>query len=345
MPSGYAIIANGLVKRYTTWERRGFLKRVKRVVEALRGVSFTVRWGEVFGLLGPNGAGKTTTVKIISTLLLPDKGTASVAGYDVVSEPVRVRERIGVVLSVERGFFWKLTGRENLRYFGMLRGLRGRQLDEAVERAVRLVGLDELGAVNKLYEEYSLGMKARLALARALLHDPPVLILDEPTLGLDPPSARRIRELLIRLARENGKAVLITTHNMFEAEIVCDRVAIISEGRIAAIGSPDELKGMVAKSVTVTVRFRAHRAAATSLTGLEEGIAKALGTRNLRVEEEEGSNNLRLRVLVKPGEEEETISRVVAVLSGLGYSVRSIEVGKPTLEDVFIALTRRGEQA
>ena len=345
MASGYAITARGLVKRYTTWERRGLFKRAKKTIEALRGVSFTVRWGEVFGLLGPNGAGKTTTVKILSTLLLPDEGEATVAGYSVVSEPVEVRERIGVVRSVERGFFLKLTGRENLRYFGMLRGLRGRQLDEAIERSIKLVGLDELGAENKLYEEYSLGMKARLALARALLHDPPVLILDEPTLGLDPPSARRIRELLVRLARENGKAILITTHNMFEAEMICDRVAIISEGRIAAIGSPDELKGMVAKSVPVTVRFRAHHAAAFSPAVLEEEIASVLGTRNLCVEEEGGLNNLRLRVLVKPGEEEETISRVVAVLSRLGYSVRSIEVSKPTLEDVFIALTRRGGQA
>jgi ABC-2 type transport system ATP-binding protein len=163
----HAVLVEGLVKNYVTYARKGFFRKEKRIIHALKGVSFNVRWGEVFGLLGPNGAGKTTTVKIITTLLLPDGGKAIVNGYDVIREPIKVRASIGVVLNVERGFFWKLTGRENLKYFGMLRGLKGKEFEESIDRVASLVGLDELSAIDKLYEEYSLGMKARLALARA----------------------------------------------------------------------------------------------------------------------------------------------------------------------------------
>jgi len=330
-----AIEARGLVKRYVTWERRGLFRRRRRSVEALRGVSFSTRWGEVFGLLGPNGAGKTTTVKILSTLLLPDEGGARVAGYDVVTEAVMVRDSIGVVLSVERGFFWKLTGRENLRYFGMLRGLRGRELEERVSRVLRLVGLEELGAADKLYEEYSLGMKARLALARALLHDPRVLILDEPTLGLDPVSARRIRELVVRLAHEEQRAVLITTHNMFEAEMICDRVAIIDEGVIKAIGSPEELKAKIAHSVPIVIRFRGDRGPGEAEKALRAGL-EVLGLSVKPVED-----GYVARILVRSGEDEEVLARAIAVLAKLGFSIRSVEVSKPSLEDVFVALTTR----
>ncbi|MDK2464891.1 MAG: ABC transporter ATP-binding protein, partial [Candidatus Korarchaeota archaeon] len=199
-----AISVRDLEKRYTTYLRRGMFKRERKVVEALKGVSFDVRRGEVFGLLGPNGAGKTTTVKILCTLLLPDGGRASVLGYDVVEQAPDVRRRIGVSLTVEKGFFWKLTGRENLTYFGMLYGMDGPQLRERVEEVLRVVGLTDLGVEDKLYEEYSLGMKARLSIARALLTDPDVLILDELTLGLDPPArAMAVRESFVRL-----KAVL-----------------------------------------------------------------------------------------------------------------------------------------
>jgi len=213
-----AIKVSKLMKNYVSYDRKGFLKKEKRIVKALKGVTFEVKWGEVFGLLGPNGAGKTTTVKILTTLLLPDDGKAYVNGYDVVKKPIKVRESIGVVLNVERGFFWKLTGRENLRYFGMLKGMKGKELEDRIEEVLSTVGLDKIGASDKLYEEYSLGMKARLALARALITDPQILILDEPTLGLDPPAAREIRQLLVKHAKEERKSVMVTTHNMFEAE-------------------------------------------------------------------------------------------------------------------------------
>ncbi len=333
-----AIEARDLVKNYVTWERKGFIKRTRKIVKALRGVSFTVEKGEVFGLLGPNGAGKTTTVKIITTLLLPDSGEAIVLGYDVISEAEKVREVIGVTLSVEKGFFWKLTGRENLKYFGMLRGLKGRYLDERIERVLDLVGLKELGAADKLYEEYSLGMKARLALARALLHDPPVLILDEPTIGLDPASARTIRELLVKLARDEEKTVLITTHNMFEAELICDHVAIIDKGKIIAYGTVDELKRKAADRVSLELIVSIPK---TLLNGLEEKIIALIGLREIALESVE-TGRTRIKIVAKPGEEEYVIERMLEWFYSNKIRVHQVRIREPSLEDVFIILTKGG---
>jgi ABC-type multidrug transport system, ATPase component len=242
-----AVEARELVKTYKVKKKQGLFRSLYENIEALRGVSFKVKYGEVVGLLGPNGAGKTTTIKILSTLLLPDSGTAMVAGYDVVKEPEKVRRNIGLMLTVEKGFYGKLTGRENLEYFAALYGLNKQQALERINYLVKLLELDKLNADRKLFEEFSLGMKARLSLARALLSDAPILLLDEPTLGLDPPSARRIRELVKELAHGEKKAVLYTTHNMFEAEIVCDRIILINKGQIVAEGTPSELKEKIPK--------------------------------------------------------------------------------------------------
>lgn len=331
-----AIKAENLEKKYFTYLRKG-LRKEKNLVHALKGISFSVERGEVFGLLGPNGAGKTTTVKILSTLLLPDSGRAYVMGYDVVREPEEVRKRIGVSLSVERGFFWKLTGRENLKYFGMLYGLDGSMLKERVDHALKLVGLDELGASDKLYEEYSTGMKARLSIARAILTDPEVLILDEPTLGLDPNSARLVRELLMRVAHEEGKTVLLTTHNMFEAEIVCDRVAIINSGRIIALDTVEGLKELVRGNITV--ELQATLPAKVSLSDLSSQISRELGD---SVEVIAESEEVRVKAIAIPAERERVTQALLSKLLSIGGSVKRIEVKEPTLEDAFIELTREG---
>ncbi|RDD53325.1 MAG: ABC transporter ATP-binding protein [Candidatus Korarchaeota archaeon NZ13-K] len=328
-----AIEVEGLEKRYVTYLRRG-IRRERSVVHALKGISFSVERGEVFGLLGPNGAGKTTTVKILSTLLLPDSGRATVMGYDVVREPKEVRRRIGVSLSVERGFFWKLTGRENLRYFGMLYGLDGGELKGRVDSLLRLVGLEELGASDKLYEEYSTGMKARLSIARALLTDPEVLILDEPTLGLDPNSARMVRELMIRLAHEEGKTVLVTTHNMFEAEIMCDRVAIMNEGRIVAMDTVENLKRIVEGEVTIEVLLMLPARLSTS--ELREELHRGIGR---PVEVMIASEEVRVRVSSTQAEVEGLTQVLLGRLHSLGCGVRRVEVTEPSLEDVFVKLT------
>jgi len=329
---GVAIEVRDLVKRYVTKKRSGLLRSRMEVVEALRGVSFVVRHGEVVGLLGPNGAGKTTTVKIIATLLIPDGGVARVEGFDVVEEANEVRKRIGIMLSVEKGFYGKLTGRENLEYFGALYGIPENILRQRIDYLLKLLELDKLGAVDRLFEEFSLGMRARLAFARALLKDPPVLLLDEPTLGLDPPTARRIRGLVRELTRQ-GKAVLYTTHNMFEAEMVCDRILLINRGRIVAEGTPEDLKSRIPKMRALEVHVR----------NLDESVVEKL--RNVigpTVSVAQSSDGLPvIRVVMQ--RPEEVVDDVVKLLASSNIDIVRLRIEEPTLEDVFMYFTS-GEQ-
>jgi len=322
--------ARGLVKEYV--DCRGLFRRVCRRVRALDGLSFSVEGGEVYGLLGPNGSGKTTTVKILSTLLLPDSGDAFVDGFSVVRDPIRVRERIGVMLSVERGFFWKLTGYENLKYFGLLYGLNGRELEERIREVSDLLGLRELGVLERMFEDMSMGMKARLGLARALLKDPRVLLLDEPTLGLDPPSARRIREVLREQVRR-GKAVLITTHNMFEAEIVCDRVGFIARGRIVAEGSPRDLKLRVRDRVALVFSLAGE---SWSLELLADRLRREYG---VEASISQGGDQKVLRALAYPEAEGRVIGLVLREAERFNVKIVGFRVEEPSLEDVFIAVT------
>ncbi len=327
---GDAIVADGLVKNYVTKKRKGLLKSEKEVIHALRGVSFKVRHGEVVGLLGPNGAGKTTTIKILATLLIPDGGRAAVEGYDVVRNAKEVRKRIGVMLTVEKGFYGKLTGRENLEYFGALYGLDMSEIRKRVKELMELLELSKLGAEDRLFEEYSLGMKARLALARALLKDPPVLLLDEPTLGLDPPSARKIRSLVRDLARRERKAVLYTTHNMFEAELVCDRILMINKGTIVAEGSPEELKARIPKLRALVAVVRGSRI--KSLTAkLESSLSIKVSSKFIEEDVAEVKFNVE-----KP---EEVIDELVRAVTSLGMELVRLRIEEPTLEDVFIFFT------
>jgi ABC-2 type transport system ATP-binding protein len=330
-----AIEVRNLVKRYRVWTG-GLLRRRYEVIEALRGLSFRVDYGEVYGLLGPNGAGKTTAVKIISTLLLPDSGDAFVCGYSSIREPYKVRECLGVMLSVERGFFWKLTGIENLRYFGTLYGIPRSELDNRIRRVAELTGLYEVRAHKRRFEDMSLGMKARLALARALLRDPRVLVLDEPTLGLDPPSARRIRSLVRELARK-GRGILLTTHNMFEAEMVCDRVGIIVKGRIIAEGTPDELKARVKGKSSVVVLVRGPR---ERVEAIAEAARRELGIpASLTDDASEGHH--RLRLVCDPESTGRVSAWVAEKALTLGVRVVGWRIEEPTLEDVFVEVAGR----
>ncbi len=211
----------------------------KRETVALRSLNLSVPRGSVFGLLGPNGAGKTTTVRILSTLLTPTAGRASVLGFDVMKQTAQVRENIGFVLGGDRGLYGRLTGKQNLEYFAALNHVEPRL---ASRRSDEL--LDEVGLADRrdaLVEQYSRGMKQRLHIARGLLTDPEVLFMDEPTIGLDPQVAREVRSLIPRLAAR-GKTVLLTTHYMFEADVLCERLALIDHGEIVASGSPSEIK-------------------------------------------------------------------------------------------------------
>ena len=313
-----AIEAVDLVKRYSTYIRLGLFRKVRRDVTALDRVSFSVDRGSVFGLLGPNGAGKTTTVRILSTLLLPDSGDGYIDGFSVTREPDRVKRVLGVVLSVDKGFYGKLTGRENLVYYGMLYGLSRSDSVRVANDLLDLVGLSE--SRDRLYEEYSLGMKARLSIAKALIHDPDVVILDEPTLGLDPVSARKIRSV-IRDLSSRGKTVMVTTHNMWEAEVLCDRIAIISSGRIIAQGSVDELKRMSNAARVVEARVYGDPSRVPPQFVVERVVD---GIMYLKASLTDSSDV--------------SVDKLVSMLRDRGLKVLALSVREPSLEDVFIDL-------
>ncbi|GBD85983.1 fluoroquinolones export ATP-binding protein/MT2762 [bacterium BMS3Abin02] len=212
--------------------------RASQPVVALDGIDLTVEEGTIHGLLGPNGAGKTTLVKILATVLIPTEGTASVLGFDVVAETARVRPLIGLVFGGDRGLYTRLTARQNLIYWAALYGVSASETPAVVDRLLDRVGL--ANRAGERVETFSRGMKQRLHLARGLVSDPPVLFLDEPTIGLDPMASLEFRRLVAEL-RDNGKTVFLTTHNMAEAEALCDRVSLIDRGRILATESPTTL--------------------------------------------------------------------------------------------------------
>ncbi len=301
----------------------GTLRRKWKNVEAVRGVSFEIQEGELFGLLGPNGAGKTTTIKMLITLLIPTKGTARVLGHDVVKDAREVRRRIGYVFGGERGVYERLSGYDNLRYFAELYGVPPKRIRPRIEELLELVGLK--GREQERTEGYSRGMKQRLHIARGLLHDPPVVFLDEPTIGLDPVGARELRATIASLA-EAGKTILLTTHYMFEADALCDRIAVINRGEIVAHGTPADLKREVAEGTVVEVE----------VFGLPDGTVERVrtlaGVTGVSTEEREQTQLL----IVQTQPDVELTQSILGTLDGA--SVGRISRREPTLEDAYVTL-------
>ncbi len=209
---------------------------IQHEIRVLDGLDLKVRRGEIFALLGPNGVGKTTLLKVLATLLRPDAGSVRVSGFDVMTEGRRVRQQIGWVHSDERSFYWRLSGRENLCFFGRLWNLTGKSLDRRIEELSDLLGMHEF--LDHRFDAYSTGMRQRLAVARGLLGGAEVLLLDEPTRGLDPEAARILLESLRFLTESTGATVLMVTHRIAEVEAVCDRIGVLRRGRIEEIDSP-----------------------------------------------------------------------------------------------------------
>ena len=207
-------------------------------VKAVQNVSFSAPDGQITGLLGPNGAGKSTTLRMLYTLLKPDSGSAQVDGFDVKQSPLEVQTRIGV-LSDARGLYHRLTGRENIRYFGRLHGLEGEALEKQIDSLIVLLDMQPIA--DRKTEGFSTGEKLKVAIARTLVHDPRNVMLDEPTNGLDVISTRAMRQFILRL-REQGKCVLFTSHIMQEVAALCDQIVIIARGEVCAMGSPNELR-------------------------------------------------------------------------------------------------------
>jgi ABC-2 type transport system ATP-binding protein len=313
--------AHDLHRTYRT--STGTLRRKWHNVEAVRGVSFEIQEGELFGLLGPNGAGKTTTIKMLITLLIPTKGTARVLGYDVVKDAREVRRRIGYVFGGERGVYERLSGYDNLRYFAELYGVPPKEIHPRIDYLLELVGLK--GREQERTEGYSRGMKQRLHIARGLLHDPPVVFLDEPTIGLDPVGARELRATIASLTAA-GKTILLTTHYMFEADALCDRIAVINRGEIVAHGTPAELKRDVVEGAVVEVE----------VFGLPDGTVERVrdlnGVTSVSIEEREQAQLL----IVQTQPEVELTQSILGTLDGA--SVGRISRREPTLEDAYVTL-------
>ena len=315
------IEADELRRTYNT--TTGIVRRRRLAVEAVRGVSFAVEEGELFGLLGPNGAGKTTTIKMLITLLLPTGGAARVLGYDVVDDAREVRRRIGYVFGGDRGLYERLPALDNLKYFAELYGVPPREQKRRIEELLDLVGLK--GREKERVEGYSRGMRQRLHIARGLLHDPKVVFLDEPTIGVDPVGARELRQTISSLV-ESGKTVLLTTHYMFEADALCDRIAVITRGEIVAEGTPRELKDGVRDGKVLEIEvYGVDGGAVTSLRNVA-------GVRAVTVEEREHAQLLVIQT-------ETDVELTHTLLGHLnGSNVGRVAVREPTLEDAYVAL-------
>jgi len=214
----------------------GFFRRTKEVKEAVKGITFNVKKGEIFGLLGPNGAGKTTTIKMLTTLLLPSKGSIEIFGLDIRKHQKEIQKKINFIYGGERSLYWRLTAKDNLAYFADLYNLDKNIMYKRINYLLNLVGLENYS--DKRVETFSKGMKQRLQIARSLINSPEVLFMDEPTIGLDPAATSLLHEI-IRDLRDQGKTIILTTHYMKEAEELCDRVAFINQGEIVAIESPE----------------------------------------------------------------------------------------------------------
>jgi ABC-2 type transport system ATP-binding protein len=317
------IEVEGLCRTYKS--RKGVLRQRRSEVHALRGIDFYVERGELFGLLGPNGAGKTTTIKILTTLLLPSAGSARVLGFDPAREPGKVRPRIGHVFGGDRGMYDRLSALDNLRYFADLYRVPMRQKRARIAELLELVGLT--GRERERVETYSRGMRQRLHIARGLLHDPEILFLDEPTIGLDPLGAREVRETLAEL-RTQGKTILLTTHYMYEADELCQRIAVIVEGKLAAAGTPSELKARVRDRTVVEVEaFGIEEAVLERLRQLEGVASVATETREQAVV-----------VLVQSRTGAELVQRLLRELDGT--NVGRVITREPTLEDAYVELVQ-----
>ena len=309
-----AVDARDLVKTF----RNGWLRR--RTTEALRGVSLAVPRGAIYGLLGPNGAGKTSLLSILATLLLPDGGSARILGHDVVADSRAVRARVNMA-SGNASFVWSLRPAEVLSFYGRLYGLHGRALRARVAELIDAFELRDHARTE--YNELSTGLKQRLAFAKALLNDPEVLFLDEPTLGLDPDVSIRIRARIAALRRERGTTVILTTHYMREAEELCDEIAFFKGGRILAQGTPDALKRQMRLGDVIALRLDPREPA---------GLADLPGVLEVRPRSE--------RVECTVDAAEKRLPELLRWLAEQGVVVRDCQVREPELEEVFVELAR-----
>jgi len=310
-----AIKAEGIFKTF----RSGWWGRKQKLV--LKGIDLQIEEGEIFGILGPNGAGKTTLLSILSTLLFPDRGKIQILGMDGLREGHRVRTKVNIS-SGNANFLWSLTVKENLHFYGMLYGLNGNQRAEKIKALIKLFNLEEHQDVS--FDRLSTGMKQRLSLAKSLINDPAVLFLDEPTVGLDPSVSITIREQIRLIQKERKMTVLLTTHNMKEAEYLCNRIAFLKDGEILTTGTTETLKRMTRMGDVVKIEFMG--------TISEDELLRAEGVINYGI-----SGNL-CEIIVD--DLERRLGDVVVLLSQGGAQIKKVTLGQTDLEDVFIEFAK-----
>jgi len=295
---------------------------------ALRNVSLNVKVGESFALVGPNGAGKTTLIKILSTLVLPTSGEALVAGYDIKRQAGRIKRRIGCVVTEERSFYWRLTGRQNLHFFAVLNNIPKSCVEGRVNEVMALVGLDK--DADKTFKDYSTGMKHRLAIARGLLTDPEILFFDEPTKSLDPPTAEHIRRFIASfVARQPRKTVFFATHDLQEAEKLAERIAILDRGTINACGTLAQLKKIVSEKRKYDLRLRQPNERVVKLLRRLAPSARSIGEEAV----EEASFLIEAR-------DWGDVSSVVRELVLAGAQIVECVAVEPSLSEAFDLLTQ-----
>ena len=315
LPMRFAVEAKGLRMTFVSgWFR-------KRKTEALRGLNVSVPVGGFWGILGPNGAGKTTFLSILANLLTPDEGEVLILGKEIGAHAMELRQRFNLS-SGHANFLWSMTVRENLEYYTMLYGLSAKRRHKKIEELLHLFDLGDFARVR--FDELSTGTKQKLSLAKALLNEPELLLLDEPTVGLDPDVARRIRELIQRLHREKRTTILMTTHNMKEAETLCEQVAIIKDGTIKAIGRPQDLKRDLRLGDTILITFRGSLPASSL-----EGLAGIYGFQ---------TTDSTCRIMVD--DHRERLPQILDLFIGQRIFIHDLRIQESDLEDVFMAFTR-----
>ncbi len=319
------IEVDNLKKSFIT-KKGSLFRRKKELVTAVDGISFSIERGQIFSLLGPNGTGKTTTIKILSTLLIPDSGKAMVKGFDVVQDDLEVRKVLTAVLPGERTLFWKLTVKENLFYFGSLYGLSRRSVKGKIEGLLQFFNIEDKRDV--LVEKLSTGERQKVVLSRALLPAPEVILLDEPTLGLDPVAAISLRKLIKRIA-DRGTTILLTTHYMYEADELSDSVAIINKGKIACLDTPARLKQSVAAKRIIRIQVNAWD------SNLNDHFRKRFAVQSIDTHQKDDG----IHVRIKCKNNGFSLKEISDCLNGHGVLVNNVSFDEPSLEDVFIEMT------
>ncbi|MEM5781686.1 MAG: ATP-binding cassette domain-containing protein [Candidatus Aenigmatarchaeota archaeon] len=298
------------------------LKKYYKDVKAVDNVSFEVEEGEIFGFLGPNGAGKTTTIKMLVTLLKPTEGTAKVVGNDIVKNPDKVRNNIGIVFQ-DPALDDRLTGKENLDFHARMYGMKKEKREERIKEVLSLVELED--KAKTLVKNYSGGMKRRLEIARGLMHHPKILFLDEPTLGLDPQTRRSIWDYIKNLNKKEKITIFLTTHYMEEADFLCNRVAIIDHGKILVIGEPSKLKNQLGHDI-ITI-------SCSNFELCSESLKKEKWVESIKL--------VNSNIIIGTKEAEKKLPIIVKMVENYNIEIKTIDIRKPTLEDVFLHYTGR----